>query len=395
MRISGGAPFFTDILHAAFVGRPNRFVIECGLKGRTVRAYLPNPGRLWELLLPGRTVYLTRLRYSPERKLRYLCVAVEREGIPILLHTHVNNEVARTLIERDAVPGLEGAVVIRPEAQVGNSRFDFLLSRDGEEMLLEVKSCTLVGRRIAMFPDAVTERGTKHLRELAALSEKGRRAAVLFVVHWPKAEYFLPEHHTDLEFSRTLLAVKDRVMVRALSIGWERDLSLGPSVRSLAIPWNLIERESHDRGSYVVILRLRRDRVIEAGSLGKRKFRKGYYLYAGSAKANLTKRIERHRRLTKNLFWHIDCLRQHADWCVGLPVRTADDLECRIAQALARISDWTVPGFGCSDCSCESHLFGMDGDPIRKPEFIDLLMHFRIDRLEEALADEGPDTTAR
>ena len=71
-------------------------------------------------------------------------------------------------------------------------------------MFLEVKSCTLVGKKVAMFPDAITERGARHLRELADLSRNGSKTAVLFIVHWPLAEVFMPDYHTDLNFTRTL-----------------------------------------------------------------------------------------------------------------------------------------------------------------------------------------------
>lgn len=377
--------FFQNTVKAVFQSRPNRFVVECGLKNRIVRAYLPNPGRLWELFFPGAKLYLTRFPPSSERRLKYMAVAVERDGVPVMLHTHYNNAVARRLIEEGRFPGLEGAEIVKPEHTIGHSRFDFLLRKGGRDILLEVKSCTLFNRTLAMFPDAITARGTRHLLELAELSRKGMAAAVLFIVHSPKVRYFMPEHHTDLEFSRTLLAVKDRVMIKALSVGWNEDLSLGNEVRELTIPWDMVERESHDNGSYIVILRLPRDRRITVGGLGDVKFRKGYYLYVGSAKKDLTRRINGHRSRRKNFFRNIDCLREHAEFHAALPVRASVDLECEIARALRKITQWPMPGFGPPDCSCEGHLFGMDEDPVHSPAFIGTLLHFRIDRLEEEL----------
>ncbi|MBM4313398.1 MAG: DNA/RNA nuclease SfsA, partial [Deltaproteobacteria bacterium] len=91
-------PLFTDILKGTFIRRPNRFVIRCNLEGGVIDAYLPNPGRLWELLLPGRTVYLVPRAPGSSGALAHTAVAVEREGIPLLLHTHVNNAVAAALI---------------------------------------------------------------------------------------------------------------------------------------------------------------------------------------------------------------------------------------------------------------------------------------------------------
>jgi sugar fermentation stimulation protein A len=236
-----------------------------------------------------------------------------------------------------------------------------------------------------MFPDAITARGTKHLLELEDLARQGKRAAVVFVVHWFKAEYFLPEHHTDLVFSRTLLAVKDKVMVRAVSVEWDEALTPGRT-KELIIPWRVIEREAHDSGSYIIILKLLRERRFSIGGPGKVTLKKGFYLYVGSAKANLTKRVERHRRLGKKNHWHIDYLRSAAEFHVALPIRASEDLECTVASALGRIAEWEVRDFGSSDCGCGSHLFGMSQDPLHSRSFIDLLQYFRIDRLEKYLA---------
>jgi sugar fermentation stimulation protein A len=377
---------FRNIIPAAFKARPNRFIVECTRRGGSVMAYLPNPGRLRELLLPGRKLYLVKQPLVRGRKITYMAVAVERDGSPILLHTHQNNSVARHLIEHNRIPGLDGAVVVKAEQTIGNSRFDFLLRKGGRDMVLEVKSCTLFGRRIAMFPDAITERGRKHLLELASLSRQGMDTGVLFLVHTPTPVYFMPDYHTDLEFSRALLSVKDDIMVKAVSVDWKKDLILGNRVRELAIPWELIEQEAHDSGCYIVLMQLTRDRELEIGSLGTVRFRKGFYLYTGSAKNNLTQRIARHRSRRKKLFWHIDYLREHADFCAALPVRASVDLECELAGVLRDIASWAIPGFGSSDCSCGSHLFGMVEDPLHVPPFIEMLQYFRIDRLERGLS---------
>jgi len=376
---------FRNIIPAPFKARPNRFIVECMRSGRSVMAYLPNPGKLRELLLPGRKLYLVKQPVVPGRKITYMAVAVERDGSPILLHTHQNNSVARHLIEHNRVPGLDGAVVVKAEHTIGNSRFDFLLRKGGRDLVLEVKSCTLFGRRIAMFPDAITERGRKHLLELASLSRQGMDTAVLFLVHTPTPGYFMPDYHTDLEFSRSLLSVKDDVMVKAVSVEWKKGLILGSRVRELVIPWDLIEREAHDSGCYIVLMRLTRDTKLKIGSLGMVRFRKGFYLYTGSAKNNLTQRIARHRSRRKKLFWHIDYLREHAEFCAALPVRASADLECELADVLQGIASWDIPGFGSSDCSCGSHLFGMVEDPLHVPPFIEMLQYFRIDRLEREL----------
>ena len=345
---------------------------------RKITAYLPNPGRLTELLFPGTKLLLVE---NHSGKIGHTVVAAEREGKPVMLHTHHTNRVARLLLEQDKVPGLEGYCIVRPEVTYGRSRFDFLLQKGNTQFVLEVKSCTLFNREIAMFPDAVTERGRRHLMELAELKRQGMRAGVLFIVHWPFARYFMPEYHTDLAFSRTLFALRKEILVRAVAVTWKQDLTLGRRVRELEIPWHLIEKEAVDRGNYLLVLHLKRSANIRVGGLGRIFFHAGHYLYVGSAMNSLTQRIERHKRRRKKLFWHIDYLRDKAEFVTALPVRTSEQLECEMAAALNKISAWNVPAFGSSDCSCETHLFGMKDDPLKSQAFVSLLLWFRIDRL--------------
>jgi sugar fermentation stimulation protein A len=378
-----GFSLFNKVLKARFLSRPNRFLIRCELNGRAISAFLPNPGRLQELLLPGCVIHLIKKEEPGDRKTQYTAVAVERDGYPLMLHTHLTNEAARFLLQNRKVPELEGAQIVRSEVKVGRSRLDFLLREGTQDILLEVKSCTLVGKRVAMFPDAITERGARHLRELARLSEEGIRTVVLFIVHWPFAQIFMPDYHTDLNFARTLLQIRDRVHVIPLSVKWNQDLSLSSEVKVLQIPWGYIEKEAFDRGSYLLILQLKTDRNIDIGILGKIPFKKGFYIYVGSAMANLSKRIERHKRLRKQHHWHIDDLRAVGEFHSVLAIRSSDRLECGIAQAMSRIAKWSISGFGCSDCSCKTHLFGMANHPLHTKEFHQLLQHFRMDRYEE------------
>ena len=373
--------FFHPVVRARFLNRPNRFLIRCSWRGRILSTFLPNPGRLQELLLPGCTIYLVRKKKSSHRKTSYTAVAVERDGQPILLHTHRTNDVARVLLQKRKIPGLENAEIVRSEIPVGRSRFDFLLKEGGQDILVEVKSCTLVGERIAMFPDAVTERGARHLRELAEISEKGIRTVVLFVVHWPFARTFMPDYHTDLNFSRTLLRVRDKVEVIPISVRWGRDLSLSSKVSVLDVPWDTIDREARDRGSYLLILKVKRSRKIDVGKLGTVHFRKGFYIYVGSAMTNLSRRMERHRHLRKKHHWHIDELRAVAEFHSVFAIRSSERLECEVAEAMSKIAESFVPRFGSTDCSCETHLFGTASDPIQSEDFQRLLQHFRMDRL--------------
>lgn len=372
---------FPRTIRAEFLTRPNRFLVSCRLDGKVVHAFLPNPGRLRELLLPGARLHLIEEQDAFGRKNPLTVVAVERDGCPIMLHTQRTNDVARFLLEQGKIPGLGAVEIRKPEVRIGRSRFDFLLRKGSEEIILEVKSCTLFGQNVAMFPDAVTVRGRRHLLELASLSDKGMKTAVLFVVQWPFATLFAPDYHTDLEFSRTLLQVRQRVQIIPVSVQWEEDLTLSSDVRSLRIPWTYVEREAQDRGSYILVLRLVRRRKVAIGRLGTIAFPKGFYLYVGSAMARLTARLQRHLRTEKKDHWHIDFLRAVAESCYALPIRSSHRLECELAEALKKIADWGVCGFGSTDCSCETHLFGMERDPLQSKDFHQLLQYFRMDRI--------------
>lgn len=361
-----------------FLARPNRFVVEAEMGGRPVRAYLPNPGRLRELLFPGASLLLL---FSPGGATEWTVVAAERLGHPVLLHTHWNNDVAEALLKARRVPGLEEAVVDRREVPSGSSRFDFLLRTARGPMMMEVKSCTLFTESVAMFPDAVTDRGSRHLRELAELAERGRRSGVLFVVHSSRPRFFLPEFHTDPVFAGTLLDVRDRVEVRALAVHWREDLSLGPDVKLLEIPWETIEREAKDRGSYLLVLEVPEPLKMEVGALGEVAFDRGWYVYVGSAMENLTARLERHRRKRKNFHWHIDYLRDRARVASILPLRSSKRLECRLAGAMAELGGVVIPRFGSSDCRCPGHLFRFSFNPEEDRTFVERLLDLRMERL--------------
>ena len=384
-------PLFTDLVPGRFIRRLNRFVIECEWGGQAVQAHLPNPGRLWELLVPGRTVTLVKNAASPGRTMPYTAVAVERDGVTVLLHTTKTNDVVRFLLASKSIPGLDGAEIVRREFTLGDSRFDFLLQEGGGKILLEVKSCTLYGNSLAMFPDAVSARGRRHLEELSAHAQKGCRCGVIFLIHSPRPAFFLPDYHTDYEFARAFYKHREHLFYRALRVSWREDLRLDEKIEEAVIPWPILEREGHDRGCYLLLMRLPADTRIAVGALGTIDFPAGHYLYIGSAQKDLTARLARHlRKGGKNLHWHVDYLREAADSCRALPIRTRDDLECELAAAANRIAAHAVPGFGASDCFCPSHLFFLGTlPPLHNQAFLDLVQYYRMDRLFPDPAKEG------
>ena len=376
------------IIRASLVRRVNRFLVECRLTENAifVKAFLPNPGRLWELFFPGTTVLLSKDGISPHRTTEYTLVGAETSSHNvIMLNTHAANGAVRWLLDNKMIPSLAETEVVRQEYPVGGSRFDFLLRNGNERTILEVKSCTLFGEKIAMFPDAPSARAVKHVKELGKIGDKGSKAAIIFLIQSPKPDYFLPDYHTDPRFAEILYENRNSVDLIPLSVSWSRDLVLARHVRELELPWHVYELESGDRGCYMLILYLRTDVKAVIGAMGEICFKRGFYIYVGSAKKNLDARIERHKRKRKKFHWHIDYLAQIAEVEIAIPIRTSGDLECDLARHICGMAEWTVEGFGSSDCNCTSHLFGMISNPLDNKAFMKILLDFRINRLEAFL----------
>ena len=380
------------LAEATFLERPNRFIAHCRLvSGEVVVVHVPNPGRMWELLLPGVQVFLADHRDS-DRKTKWSMVAILREGHLVMIDTGHTNRVAEELLERGKIPSLAEWRPLRREVKVGASRFDFLLGNGaGDEMLLEVKSCTLFGGNGAMFPDAPTERGKKHLLHLAEAAESGQKVGVLLIAQWLQAEWFMPDYHTDPEFAQTMLAVKDRVKIVVAAIGWDENLQPLEQVKEVPILWSLAEKENMDSGCYLVLMNISKSCTVKIGALGDVEIPQGWYVYCGSAKKTLNARLNRHLRIRKGIHWHMDYLRQKADKVVGIPIRTQDGIEHDLARGLAEMSEWKIDGFGCSDCQCSAHLFGFSEDPRKNQKFVDFLLYWRISRFrgEESLKRNG------
>ena len=222
---------YQDIHAARFLARPNRFIAQVELDGAVETVHVKNTGRCRELLLPGCTVYLEGSA-NPARKTRYDLVAVEkgRPGLPPLLinmDAQAPNQVFREWREAGGgqALGLPRPALLRPETVWGHSRFDFYWERETvsretpvlEKGFVEVKGCTLEEGGLALFPDAPTQRGVKHLRELIACRDAGYEAAVCIVVQMAGMAAFSPNDRTHPEFGAALRDAA-RAGVRVLAV---------------------------------------------------------------------------------------------------------------------------------------------------------------------------------
>lgn len=200
--------FDCPLIQGTLLKRYKRFLADVALPdGRIVTAHSSNTGSMTGCSEPGSTVWL-RDSGSPTRKYPLTWELVEAEpGILVGINTHRANGLVREAIEHGTIEALGGYSTIRSEVRYGNenSRIDLLLeANEKPNCWVEVKSVTLVENGIAYFPDAVSTRGAKHLRELAQMAARGDRAVIFFCVQRADAEALRPADHIDPLYGRML-----------------------------------------------------------------------------------------------------------------------------------------------------------------------------------------------
>lgn len=186
-----------------FQERPNRFLARVKVEDRILPSFVPNPGRMHELLTPGAEVILREV-LKENRKTNYDLIGVFHNGEMVSVDSRVPNKLVLEALKNRDIEELSEYNIIKPEYRYGHTRFDFFLANEREQCLLEVKSCTLVKDGVAMFPDAETERGRRHVRDLVKAKKEGYRACVLFIVQRTDAHVFAPNDETDPEFGKVL-----------------------------------------------------------------------------------------------------------------------------------------------------------------------------------------------
>ncbi len=194
---------YKEIVTGIFIDRPNRFVAHIDIDGSIHTVHVKNTGRCKELLLPGVEVYLA-VSDNPARKTRYDLVAVEKAGFGLInIDSQAPNAVVKEWLLRQDYD------YVRPEYTYGNSRIDFYMEKSNDKYLMEVKGCTLEIDGIGYFPDAPTERGIKHLRELTAASALGYKSILAFVIQMEGVHMVRPNMETHPAFGQAMKEALD------------------------------------------------------------------------------------------------------------------------------------------------------------------------------------------
>lgn len=210
---------FEQAVTARFLRRVNRFIAEIELSdGQLVQAHLANTGRMQELLRPG-VAALVRPAKNPARKTAWDLLAVDHAGSWVCLAAAWANDFMRKWLETDKISGFQDWTHIEREKKIGQSRFDFAVTLEsGERWLLEVKSVNYVIDGHALFPDAPTSRGRRHVEELLALREEGWNVGVFFVTMGQPVVDVGFNAENDPEFARVMQrAIAEGADVRAFS----------------------------------------------------------------------------------------------------------------------------------------------------------------------------------
>ena len=208
---------YESIVEGIFLGRPNRFLARVLVDGREVMAHVKNTGRCRELLIPGTRVYLQK-HDDPKRKTAFSLITVEKGERLVNMDSQAPNTVAWEYISQGNIIG--PASLIKREKTFKDSRFDLYYEMDGnldkKAGFIEVKGVTLEEDGVALFPDAPTLRGLKHVYELAEAVKAGYGAGIIFVIQMDNIRCFTPNARTQPEFLEALKIVADEgVFIKA------------------------------------------------------------------------------------------------------------------------------------------------------------------------------------
>jgi sugar fermentation stimulation protein A len=212
---------YKDIKRAKFLSRPNRFIAHIEVEGRPEVCHVKNTGRCHELLIPGADIVIQEVKH-PQRKTNYGIIAVYKGQRLINIDSQVPNKVFREWLSESLL--FQDINLIKAEYRYGSSRLDFYMASESRKVLVEVKGVTLEEKGVALFPDAPTERGIKHINHLCQALEEGYESYLFFIIQMKDVLYFTPNHKTHPAFGEALIKARQQgVKILALDCQVEAD----------------------------------------------------------------------------------------------------------------------------------------------------------------------------
>lgn len=192
---------YEKVIEAIFLKRPNRFIAHVLINGKEEIVHVRNTGRCEELLIPGARVILEDCSHNKNRKTKFSLIAVWKGHMLVNMDSQIPNAAVFKAIKENRIVGLENLKHIKREVTFGNSRFDIYFESEKEKGFIEIKGVTLEDNKIAMFPDAPTKRGTKHVLEMIEAVRQGYRGIVLFLLQMKGPNIFKTNYEMDSVFS--------------------------------------------------------------------------------------------------------------------------------------------------------------------------------------------------
>lgn len=232
MDLPGEDMIYEKTKEGIFVSRPNRFIANVIIDGKEEKVHVRNTGRCRELLLPGAKLILEDCSHNKTRKTKYSLIAVWKGQMLVNMDSQIPNQVVFQGIKDKKIEGLKDINFLKREVVYGKSRFDIYFETEKTKGFIEVKGVTLEEGGLAMFPDAPTERGSKHVLEMIDAVNNGYRGIILFLIQMKGPKLFRPNWQMDKNFSDAVkLASEKGVEILAYdSIVRKNDIRLNKPV---------------------------------------------------------------------------------------------------------------------------------------------------------------------
>ena len=207
--------FENKLISGKLIKRYKRFFVDVKINGKIITAHCPNTGSMYGLLKKNNKVWLTKSN-NPDRKLKYTLQIIQDKKTKVGVNTHLTNKIVLEALQNNLIKEFDKKIKIIPETKFGtNTRFDFFITKNKLKAFIEVKNVTLSRKKgLAEFPDAVTSRGLKHIKELIKAAKKGYKIFILYLIQRNDCKAFKIAEDIDPEYSHSLSkAVKNKLNV--------------------------------------------------------------------------------------------------------------------------------------------------------------------------------------